>query len=297
MAAAHPRVAPLYAMAGLFDEILPARGARAPLALTSRLRRFSPERAVVFTRAPSGALLARLSGAQRRLGWRSVASGMLTDTVPAPRRDHPLWRQYAALAEAAGGTTPARADFRLDPGETARRRAEELLTPLGGARPVAVAPGAAYGAAKRWPLERFEELTRRLTAGGESVVVLGGRAERALGTRLAAAGAMDLTGKTSLVEAIAVLARARVLVTNDSGALHLARAAGTQVVALFGSSAPVWTGPEPGEGTAIHLGLDCSPCFRRSCPLTGPAHLACLTGIDVDRVLGEIAGVAEGVRP
>jgi heptosyltransferase-2 len=151
-----------------------------------------------------------------------------------------------------------------------------------------MAPGAAYGPAKRWPLERFEELARALRKRGVPVVVLGGASEGPLGAALASAGAMDLTGRTTVLEAIGVLARSRALVTNDSGALHLGRAAGTPVIALFGSSSPVWTGPRPEEGTVIGVDLPCRPCFRRNCPLDGADHLACLTRIGVDRVLAAL---------
>ncbi len=86
-----------------------------------------------------------------------------------------------------------------------------------------------------------------------------------------------------------MLVRMRVLVTNDSGALHLARAAGTPVVGLFGSTSPRWTGPEPEEGTALWLGLECSPCFRRECPLAGDDHLRCLRDLGVEPVWAETA--------
>jgi heptosyltransferase-2 len=134
-------------------------------------------------------------------------------------------------------------------------------------------------------MESFLRLARSLVQRGVPVIVVGGAPDRDAGHRLAGAGALDLTGRTSLREAVAVLARARVLVTNDSGALHLGRAAGTRVVGLFGSSSPLWTGPEPGEGEALWLGLPCSPCFRRRCPLHGDAVLRCLRDLPVETVL------------
>jgi len=286
IAAAHPRVLPLYAATGLFREALAARGARAPLELRAPLRRFGPDRAVVFTEAVSGAAAARASGARLRLGRGGPAhDAFLTHRLPRARRDRPLWREYLELAEAAGGRTGAEPDFRVPPGAEASARAEALLVPLGGRPAVALAPGASYGPAKQWPPDRFEELARRLAGRGVGPVVVGGPGEREEGARLARAGALDLTGRTDLLTAVAVLARAGAAVTNDSGALHLARAAGTPVVAVFGSSSPVWTGPGPGEGEAVWLGLSCSPCFRRRCPLGGGEHLRCLTGIAPERVL------------
>ncbi len=293
---AHPRVLPLYGAAGFFETLLPARGAGAPLDLRKRAQSWAPDRAVIFNDAWSGALLAALSGAERRLGRRRPGRGFfLTDLLPATDRSRPLWRDYAELAVAAGGVEATQPDFRLEPDTADHARATELLGPP-GTRPVALAPGAAYGPAKQWPLDRFEALARTLRERGVPVVAIGGEAERSLGARLAAAGARDLTGATGLMDAVAVLARCRALVTNDSGALHLGRAAGVPVVALFGSSTPRWTGPEPHEGEALWLGLPCSPCFRRRCPLNGDRTMRCLRDLPVEEVL-ETLGRLVGDRP
>ncbi len=295
--AAHPRVLPLYAAAGLFTEILPAHGGRAPLELREPLRRFAPDRAVVFTEAISGAALARASGAGLRLGrGRGVLGPLLTHRLPPGRRDRPLWRQYLELVEAVGGSATGEPDFTLPPGDETSARAARLLEPLSGRSAVVLAPGASYGPAKQWPVERFEDLARRLARRGVATVAMGGSAETGAGARLARAGALDLTGRTDLLTAVAVLARAQAAVTNDSGALHLARAAGAPVVAVFGSSSPLWTGPEPEEGEAVWLGLACSPCFRRRCPLAAGDHLRCLLDVPVDRVLEALAPRLESAR-
>jgi heptosyltransferase-2 len=294
---AHPRVLPLYRAANLFERLLPARGALAPWELGSEVRAWRPDRALTFTDAMSGAVLAALSGAKLRLGRRRPGRTLLlTDLLPASQRSRSLWKEYAELVTAAGGAEIERPVFRLEPEEPARARAEELLAPLGGRAPVALAPGAAYGPAKQWPMERFEAVARALRDRGEATIVTGGDAERPLGARLAEAGALDLTGRTGLMDAVAVLSICRALITNDSGALHLGRAAGVPVIALFGSSTPDWTGPEPHEGVALWRGLSCSPCFRRRCPLTGDDHLRCLREIPVDDVMTALNRVMR-VRP
>ncbi|HET9233179.1 MAG TPA: lipopolysaccharide heptosyltransferase II [Candidatus Eisenbacteria bacterium] len=291
---AHPRVLDLYAATGVFDQLVSATGASAPFALASRLRRLRPDRCLVFTEAPSGGWLALLSGAPLRLGragrWGRI---LLSHVMPRATRREAAWREHARLAEAAGAPFPDAPDFRVPTSESARELAMQWL-PDEGAPIVVLAPGAAYGPAKRWPIASFAELTRRLVQDGFRVVALGSSAERSMGEFLSQAGAQDLTGRTNLMQSIAVLGRARLLVTNDSGALHLARAAGTSVLALFGSSSPVWTGPEPAEGRVLQHPVPCSPCFRRECPLTGEDHLRCLRGISVDEVA---AAVTRGLAP
>jgi heptosyltransferase-2 len=251
------------------------------------MRRAAPRRALVFTAAWSGPLAARISGAPLRMGWAGGGgSRLLTHALDPGDRSSPLWNRYLRLARFAGGEPEERPNFRLDPGPEAAGRAGELLASARG-EPVALAPGAAYGPAKQWPIDYFEELARSLRERGYAPVVVGGDQERETGRRLAAV-ALDLTGSTGLLEAVAVLARCRAVVSNDSGALHLARAAGTRVIGLFGSSSPAWTGPTPAEGEVLRLGLSCSPCYRRTCPLSGEAHMACLRGIRPEVVLGRV---------
>lgn len=286
MGVAHERVLPLYRATGMFDALHAARGARAPLELRTVARGYAPDRAVVFTEALSGSVLARVSGARLRLArggrWQRT---LVTHCLPPATRRRSHWRELLDLAKAAGGTAPASPDFRIALDDAITEKANGLLGGSAQSSPVALAPGAAYGPAKRWPLARFLELSEALRANGERVVIVGGPGERELGARLRDTGAVDLTGQTDLMEAVAVLARCSVLVTNDSGALHLGRAAGIRVVALFGSSSPMWTGPEPEEGHALWLGLPCSPCFARECPLSGEARLRCLNDIPVRAVL------------
>jgi lipopolysaccharide heptosyltransferase II len=290
---AHPRVLDLYAATGLFDQLLPAPGASAPWTLRWRMQQLRLDRALVFTEAPSGGWLAWLSRAPLRMGRAAGMHRMLfTHPLPRATRQESAWREHAQVAQAAGGAFPLAPDFRLPLDPAVSARAAELL-PDAGTPVVALAPGAAYGPAKRWPLEYFAELCRRLSRAGFRVMVTGSNQERDLGAALAEAGALDLTGKTSLLESVAILKRARVLVTNDSGALHLARAAGTPVVALFGSSSPVWTGPGAEEGHTLQHSVPCSPCFRRECPLRGAEHLRCLRGISVEAVLEAVTGRRE----
>jgi heptosyltransferase-2 len=212
---------------------------------------------------------------------------LFTHTLPRATRQIPAWLEHRRVAEAAGASGYAERDFRVPLDEALRTRVRPMIPP--GELPlIALAPGAAYGPAKRWPLEYFVALARELQKERYRVIVLGSPNERSLGEALGKTGAVDLTGKTNLLESIAVLESANLLVSNDSGALHLARAAGTPVVALFGSSSSIWTGPESHEGTIMRWEVPCSPCFKRECPLKGDDHLRCLRGVHVGDVLDAV---------
>jgi heptosyltransferase-2 len=143
-------------------------------------------------------------------------------------------------------------------------------------RYAAFCPGAEYGPAKRWPY--FAELAARIDL---PVVLLGAQDERSDGAGLLA---RDLRGETTLDEAIELIAAAEFVVTNDSGLMHVAAALGTPQVALFGSSSPRHTPPLAANARIVWLGIECSPCFARTCPL---GHFRCMKEISVERVLAE----------
>jgi heptosyltransferase-2 len=156
---------------------------------------------------------------------------------------------------------------------------------------VALMPGAAYGPAKCWPLDYFGELAAELGRGGTAVVVLGSAGERDVGERIrqrGGDGVFNLCGETRLEDTVDVLSLAGAAVTNDSGLMHVAAAAGTEVVAIYGSTSAAFTPPLTDKQTVISIGLDCSPCFARECPL---GHLRCLRDIKPDRVAAAVRSV------
>ena len=142
-------------------------------------------------------------------------------------------------------------------------------------------PGAEYGPAKRWPY--FPELSASL---GMQAVVLGSPndAEAASGI-----GGKNLVGRTSLDEAVDLIAGADLVVSNDSGLMHIAAALGRPQVALFGSSSPAHTPPLSPAARVLWLRLECSPCFERVCPL---GHFRCMREMTVETVLKEIQNLA-----
>jgi heptosyltransferase-2 len=264
-----------------------ALGARRRLARSLRGEGYG--RAIVLPRSFKSALLPWLAGIPVRTGFAAELRGLLlTDARRLDRRvlDQTV-KRFLALGLPAGAplpeaTVPA---LRVD---AANRAA--LLARFGlGQRPaIALMPGAAYGPAKQWPVASFSALARSLVERDLEVWVLGSGGEAVLGDQIrsaAGAGVANLCGQTSLEDAVDLLSMARAAVTNDSGLMHVAAAAGTHVVALYGSSSPHFTPPLTPRKSVIYLGLDCSPCFRRECPL---GHLNCLNQIAPASVLAAL---------
>ncbi len=142
-------------------------------------------------------------------------------------------------------------------------------------------PGAEYGPAKRWPAERFGALARDL---GMTVALLGSSQDREVCAGVGG-GARNLAGDTTLDEAIELIACAELVVSNDSGLMHVAAALDRPQVALFGSSSPEHTPPLSARSRVVWLHLECSPCYARECPL---GHFRCMMDIPVERVRAEI---------
>jgi len=158
-------------------------------------------------------------------------------------------------------------------------------------------PGAEYGPAKRWPAAHFGALAAALASADADVVVLGSAKERAIGdevvARAANARVRNLCGATSLADVVDLLAAADVAVSNDSGLLHVAAAAGAPVVAIYGSSSPKFTPPLTATAAVVSLEIECSPCFARECPLK---HLKCLNDLGPATVLRAVDTLRAGRR-
>jgi len=155
-------------------------------------------------------------------------------------------------------------------------------------RVLALCPGAEYGPAKQWPATHYAELAKNKLAQGWYVWIFGSDKDKAIAeqiNQLAGNACQDFSGKTSLAEAIDLMSLAEVVVSNDSGLMHVAAALDKQVIALYGSSDPSFTPPLNKDAKVINLNLDCSPCFKRECPL---GHTHCLTEISAQQVIAEI---------
>ena len=210
--------------------------------------------------------------------------------------------EYLHLAAAVGADpTPVAPQLAVEPDElTATAKRLNDLAGTSSSAPVwlGLNPSAAYGPAKCWPADRFTAAARKVTQQLPKAtwVIVGGETERSIGdliAREAGGQIINLSGQTSLRQLMATLKLCRVLLTNDSGPMHLAAALGTPVVALFGSTSPALTSPGlPGDPQhrLLQAPAACAPCFRRECPI----DLRCLTGISVENVVSAVVQAVHG---
>lgn len=278
------------------------RGFAAALKLGSAWRGLGISEVILLPNSLSSRLAGWRSGARERVGFaprsgnqREWEAGLwLTRAVARGRRgDRHLEDEYLDLVAVAGGRPVAWRALRLPEG--AAERALSLLAPLGGAPYIAVAPGARYGPARLWSAERFTTVARALCARAPDLrVVMVGEALDAEAcarvTGLLGTPALDVAGRTDLVALAGVLAGASAVISNDSGAAHLAGALERPTVMVYGSSDPRWTAPRSPSVAALWYRVRCAPCFRRTCPWTDP--YACLRiveardAVEALRVLG-----------
>ncbi len=270
------------------------------------LKKESYARAILFQNAFGAALTCLVAGIPVRIGYNRDGRGLLL-TTPVSLHGNTSGHQtdyYLSLLRGAGleaeNTLPW-IFLSLEERIEARERLGRLKRPV-----VAVNPGAAFGSAKRWPTERFAKLIETLIREeGASIILSGSQKEREIAENIKEYiksdisdedSFLDLSGKTSLRELCALLSECDALVTNDSGPMHISYAVGTPLVALFGSTDPLSTGPPDVTDESeysflkrvLKKDMECAPCFARQCRY---GHLKCLNEISVDEVVSAIREV------
>jgi heptosyltransferase-2 len=215
----------------------------------------------------------------RRFGnLREMRYGLLTDIVPLPEAvKRRTARAYFGLAQGGAFRAP---HLTVDAGNQAALLSRFGLAPRKFA---ALMPGAEFGPAKRWPSEHYAGLALDFMRKGMKVALFGSKNDRDVTAEIAALapGIVDLAGQTRLEDAIDLIAAARLAVSNDSGLMHVAAAVGTPIVAVYGSTSPENTPPLAERRELVWLGLSCSPCHQKICPL---GHLNCLRTLEVAQV-------------
>ncbi len=265
-------VAPVARRMPEVSDVIAAPFRHGPLQLRERwrlgreLKRRGYDQAFVLPNTWKSALVPFLAGIPTRVGYVGESRyGLLNATLKSSKA--PMPEHYARLAGPLAGELP-RPQLKVTGDEIADARKRYGIN----GRYVALCPGAEYGPAKRWPY--FRELAERM---GIPAVILGSANDA--GKDLPG---NNLIGKTSLDDAIRLIAGAEAVVSNDSGLMHVAAALGRPQVALFGSSSPQHTPPANEQARVLWLHLECSPCFARECPL---GHFRCMREISVEQVL------------
>lgn len=269
-------------------------GARWAVARTLRDAHY--DWAIVLPNSLKAALVPWFAQIPRRTGFRGEwRYGLLNEvrTLDKARLPRTVDR-FVALALAPDAALPSSApspQLRVDDAGVQRARDRLGLPP--SVRPIlALCPGAEYGPAKRWPVEHFAEVAQHQTAAGWDVWLFGSDKDRDIANDIAqraGAGCSNLAGRTALGEAIDLMSQAAAVVSNDSGLMHVAAALNRPLIAIYGSSDPNFTPPMNAQAQVVRLGLDCSPCFQRTCPL---GHTRCLRDITPESVMARLAAIA-----
>ncbi len=256
--------------------------------LARRLKAAGYDEAVVLPNSLKAALIPFFAGIPKRTGYKGETRyGLINNMHLLDKERHPrLVDRYLQLAENPGahrGVSLHRPHLRSSP-EQQRAAREALDLPPAGA-PIVFCPGAEYGPAKRWPARHFATLANAVGHVDDPVWLVGSPKDASLGEKieqLCHGAAINLCGRTTLEQAIDLIAAARQVVCNDSGLMHVAAALDKPMVAVFGSSSFNYTPPMSLQAKIVSLELECSPCFRRECP---QGHLKCLNDLTPERVL------------
>jgi len=260
--------------------------------LGKSLRSEKYDQAIITPRSYKSALVPFFAKAKKRTGYRGeMRYGVLNDIRTLDKKIlQQTVQRYVALGSLKDLTQAPEIPFpKLSVDSNNLQR---LLTELKlnlDKSVVALLPGAEYGEAKRWPIEYYAQLAKKLCEQGRQVWVLGSEKDHTAATTIACeTDAVNLCGKTRLEDTIDLLSVCKSAVTNDSGLMHIAAAVDIPLVAIYGSSTPDYTPPLTNKAKIQYLGLECSPCFKRECPL---GHTNCLKNITVDDVFNNIEAV------
>ena len=259
------------------------------LGLGWRLRREQFNLALLLPNSLSSALVAWLAGVPERLGYSTDGRGwLLTHRLRDRRKERGLHQvdYYLGLIHSLGAYQVDRIP-QLQLRSKITDRAMAVMEGLGIDKNellIGVHPGAAYGETKRWFPERFAAVLERLHRSGRRFLLLGGTGEEPLAEQISAEmdhPVINLIGRTTVAEVLALIGRCSLFLSNDSGLMHVAAALNIPQVALFGSTDPQKTAPLNNRAVVIHPEhVGCTPCFKRSCP----EDLECMKAITVEEV-------------
>jgi len=260
------------------------------------LRKERFDQAILLPNSWKSALVPFWAKIPLRTGWRGeMRFGLLNDTRKLNKKDYPrMVERFVALAYPNRVLLPKNIPLPaliLIPEEIEKAKAKFSLTTNEQAPILALCPGAEFGKAKRWPEKHYATLANEKLQQGWQVWIFGSPKDVEVAKTIQAATqnkCQDLTGRTTLAQAIDLLSLASVVVSNDSGLMHIAASLKKPVVALYGPTDPTFAPPLSARAKSLHLGLSCSPCRKRECPLQ---HQACLETLLPPQVLTAVEEV------
>jgi heptosyltransferase-2 len=265
---------------------------RARHAIGRELHAMHYDQAIILPNSLKSSLIPFWAGIPRRTGYRGeLRFGLINDIRRLDKDRLPMTAQrFMALGLAANEPVPNNLPLpTLCIAPEAASVTLQKLAPSRGKRPVlAVCPGAAFGPAKQWPPEYFGAVVRTMIERGWTAWVLGAPADREVARKVCESApddCLNVAGHTTLLQTIDLLSFADMVISNDSGLMHIAAALNRPLVAVYGSSDPAFTPPLNPRAKIERLGLACSPCFQRQCPL---GHTRCLTDLQPSRIISAI---------
>jgi heptosyltransferase-2 len=290
----HPWVADVFSASPYVDKIInynkktSHKGLAGMWRLAREIRQENFDLAILLQNAFEAALITYMAGIPLRVGYSRDCRGLLlTHAVRLKKQRkniHQVHYYQGLLTDI--GLTAGPDELFLAVDDDVRKRAEKILPARRGPL-IGLNPGAAYGPAKRWPAEKYAKLAGKLIKNRDAQIVVFGTKDDRQAAALIGRGhsqVVDLTGKTSLSEAMAIIDLCDVFVTNDSGLMHVGAALQTPLVAIFGSTNQVTTGPFSDKSTIIRKPLPCSPCMKTHCK----SDFACMENISSNEVMAEV---------
>ena len=272
------------------------------IAVGKQLKKKQYDQAFVLPNSLKSAIIPAMANIPVRTGWRGeMRYFLLNDIRLLSKRRYPLMLQrYVALAYPPATTLPTQLAYpclHTNP-EQVKASVQQLDLNIPDTQEIlAIAPGAAYGPSKRWPVDYFAcVIKHQVKKQQQRIWLLGSQQDQCTAQAIMQASTPDvrqhiddLTGKTSLDQVIDLISRADYVLTNDSGLMHVAAALGKKQVALFGSTSPKHTPPLNRQARTLWLDLPCSPCFQRTCRLK---HTNCMLHLMPEQVMRALEQLA-----
>ncbi len=258
-------------------------------------------RAYILPNSAKSALIPWFAGIKTRIGWKGeMRYGLINDLRPNKQAFQYMVERYVALAHpkqdminsaSLGGLASLpKPSLTVEPQVQAQTLAKFALDKQSGV--IGLCPGAEFGPAKQWPVEHYAAVAQYVAEHGQQVWLFGSQKDfdtcESIKQRVAKEHQhrlVNLAGRTSLIEAVDLLAACNTVISNDSGLMHVSAAVGCHVIGVYGSTSPNYTPPLADKVDIISTDIECRPCFKRECPL---GHLKCLKELDPTLVIAKL---------